>query len=264
MAGNTDYRKTVERLGVEGHRDYIRAQMARARETADAARRSQCLANAIAANGMLLRAMDVGFVTGELNYQAIAEISQGIQSTPAFRSLMEDSGERLAQSGSVDALVRDLKERDRALSEGGLSDYKAAEVIRGVQAKVRAHTAQPRDYAILVAAHRLSSRKGKTVAPDGRTVEVVRRDLNRRLDGGLLSEETYRVLTDPDFRYVMENEKPEGLYFNALRVDGAALEQYPRRAAQLRAREAERARPAPEQSAEEPAAARTAKGNLTM
>ena len=52
--------------------------MTQARDTADAAQRSQHLANAVAANGMLLRGMEVGFITGELNYRAINEISQGI------------------------------------------------------------------------------------------------------------------------------------------------------------------------------------------
>ena len=220
--------------------------MTQARDTADAAQRSQHLANAVAANGMLLRGMEVGFITGELNYRAINEISQGIQKTRAFRSLMADRGEQLAQSGSVDALVRDLQARDRELSAGEQPSRQAIEVIRGIQAKARARTAQPRDYAALVAVHRLSSWKDKALAPDGKMVEVVRRDVNRQLDGKMLGEETEKVLKDPDFRYIMEHERLESLNINVLRSNGVALEQYPKRAEQLRQREAEQARASPE------------------
>lgn len=246
MADFTDYRREVEQKGVEEHRKFINEQMAQARETADAAQRSQHLANAVAANGMLLRGMEVGFITGELNYRAINEISQGIQKTRAFRSLMADRGEQLAQSGSVDTLVRDLQARDRELSAGEQPSRQAIEVIRGIQAKARARTAQPRDYATLVAVHRLSSWKGKALAPDGKMVEVVRRDVNRQLDGKMLGEETEKVLKDPDFKYIMEHERPESLNINVLRSNGIALEQYPKRAEQLRQREAEQARASPE------------------
>lgn len=213
--------------------------MASARETSDGAERSRCLADAIAANGMLLRGMEVGFVTGEPNYKAIQDISDGIQSTRAFRSLMEDSGERLAQSGSVDALVNALRDRDRALSEREPPSRSAINVIRGAQAKVRAHTAQPRDYAMLVAANRLSSRYA---AEEDRDARFARRDLSRQLDGTLLKTETERVLEDHDFRYLMEHEKPESLYVNALRANGAAFEKYADRAEQLRAQEPELAK----------------------
>ena len=246
MADFTDYRREVEQKGVEEHRKFINEQMTQARDTADAAQRSQHLANAVAANGMLLRGMEVGFITGELNYRAINEISQGIQKTRAFRSLMADRGEQLAQSSSVDALVRDLQTRDRELSAGEQPSRQAIEVIRGIQAKARARTAQPRDYATLVAVHRLSSWKGKALAPDGKMVEVVRRDVNRQLDGKMLSEETEKVLKDPDFKYIMEHERPESLNINVLRSNGIALEQYPKRAEQLRQREAEQARASPE------------------
>ena len=246
MADFTDYRREVEQKGVEEHRKFINEQMTQARDTPDAAQRSQHLANAVAANGMLLRGMEVGFITGELNYRAINEISQGIQKTQAFRSLMEDRGEQLAQSGSVDTLVRDLQARDRELSAGEQPSRQAIEVIRGIQAKARARTAQPRDYATLVAVHRLSSWKGKALAPDGKMVEVVRRDLNRELDGATLSEETEKVLKDPDFQYIMEHEKPESLNINALRGNGVALEQYAKRAGQLRQREAQQAKAAPD------------------
>ena len=246
MADFTDYRREVEQKGVEEHRKFINEQMTQARDTADAAQRSQHLANAVAANGMLLRGMEVGFITGELNYRAINEISQGIQKTRAFRSLMADRGEQLAQTGSVDTLVHDLQERDRELSAGEQPSRQAIKVIRGVQAKARARTAQPRDYAALVAVHRLSSWKGKALAPDGKMVEVVRRDVNRQLDGKMLGEETDKVLKDPDFKYIMEHERPESLNINVLRSNGIALEQYPKRAEQLRQREAEQARASPE------------------
>ena len=234
-----DYQSRAEQQGIDAHRKYIDARMASARETSDGAERSRCLADAVAANGMLLRGMEVGFVTGEPNYKAIQEISTGIQSTRAFRSLMADSGEHLAQNGSVDALVNALRDRDRALSEREPPSRGAIDVIRGVQAKVRARTAQPRDYAMLVAANRLSSARSAERAPDGRTVETVRRDLNRQLDGTLLKTETERVLKDPDFHYLMKHEKPESLYVNALRANGAAFEKYADRAEQLRAREPE-------------------------
>lgn len=213
--------------------------MSRASETANAEKRSQHLANAVAANGMLLRGLAVGFVTGELNYKAIQEISHGLQNTRAFQSLMKDRGEQLAQNGSVESLVQDLQDRDRQLSEA-MPSRPAIEVIRGIQAKVRASTAQPRDYATLVAAHRLSSWKGKAAAPDGKMVDVVRRDINRQLDGRLLSEEAERVMADKDFQYLMKHEPKESLSVNALRLNGAALEQYPKRAKQLRAREQEK------------------------
>ena len=245
MADFTDYRRKTEQKGIEEHRKFIHEQMSQARETPDAAQRSRHLANAVAANGMLLRGMEVGFITGELNYRAISEISQGIQKTSAFRSLMADRGEQLAQTGSVDALVRDLQARDRELSKGEQPSRRAIEVIHGVQAKARARTAQPRDYATLVAVHRLSSWKGKALAPDGKMVEVVRRDVNRQLDGTMLGEETEKVLKDPDFRYLMEHEKPESLNITALRGNGAALEQYAKRAEQLRRRETEQARDSP-------------------
>ena len=246
MADYTDYRREVEQKGVEEHRKFIHEQMTQARDTPDAAQRSQHLANAVAANGMLLRGMEVGFITGELNYRAINEISQGIQKTQAFRSLMADRGEQLAQTGSVDTLVHDLQARDRELSAGEQPSRQAIEVIRGIQAKARARTAQPRDYATLVAVHRLSSWKGKALAPDGKMVEVVRRDVNRQRDGKMLGEETEKVLKDPDFKYIMEHERPESLNINVLRSNGIALEQYPKRAEQLRQREAERARASPE------------------
>lgn len=245
MAEFTDYRRKAEQKGVEEHRKFINEQMLQAREAADAAQRSQHLANALAANGMLLRGLEVGFITGELNYRAIKETSQGIQKTRAFRSLMADRGEQLAQNGSVDALVRDLQARDRELSQGEQPSRRAIEVIHGIQAKARARTAQPRDYATLVAVHRLSSWKGKELAPDGKMVEVVRRDMNRQLDGAMLGEETEKVLKDPDFKYIMEHEKLESLNINALRANGAALEQYPKRAEQLRQREAEQVRDSP-------------------
>ena len=245
MADFTDYRREVEQKGVEEHRKFINEQMTQARDTPDAAQRSQHLANAVAANGMLLRGMEVGFITGELNYRAINEISQGIQKTRAFRSLMADRGEQLAQSGNVDALVRDLQAEDRELSEGEQPSRQAIEIVRGIQAKARARTAQPRDYAALAAVHRLSSWKGKALAPDGKMVEVVRRDVNRQLDGTMLGEETEKVLKDPDFRYIMEHEKPESLNITALRGNGAALEQYAKRAEQLRQRETEQARDSP-------------------
>lgn len=215
--------------------------MRQARDAPDDAQRSRCLANAVAANGMLLRGMEAGFITGELNHQVIREISEGIRNTRAFQSLMSDgSGERLAKNGSVDALLRDIQERDRELSKEELPTRSANDVIRGVQAKVRARTAQPRDFAMLVAAHRMSTWRGKGPAPDGKMVDIVRRDLNKRLDGRMLSEETNRVMEDPDFRYVMGHEKQENLYINALRFKGNAFEQYPRRAEKLRSLEAER------------------------
>ena len=250
----SNYRSHIEQKGIEEHRSYINTQMQQARETRDPAQRSRCLSNAIAANGMLLRGMEVGFITAEPNYKAIQDISQGIQTTRAFRSLMEDCGERLAQNGSVDALVRDLQERDRQLAENELPSRPAIEVIHGIQAKVRAQTAQPRDFAMLVATHRLSSWRGKTRAPDGKVLDVVRRDLSRQLDGRTLGEEAERVMQDPDFRYVMRHEKKENLYLSALRVNGTALEQYPRRAEQLRAREAEKSNAPPGQTKAESAA----------
>ena len=243
----SNYRQNIERQSIAAHREFIDAQMAQAREAVDDAQRSGSLANVIAANGMLLRGMEVGFITGEPDYQAIREIAEGIQATRAFRNLMADGGgERLAKNGSVDALVRDLQARDRELSAGEQPSRQAIEVIRGIQAKARARTAQPRDYATLVAVHRLSSWKGKALAPDGKMVEVVRRDVNRQLDGKMLGEETEKVLKDPDFKYIMEHERPESLNINVLRSNGIALEQYPKRAEQLRQREAEQARASPE------------------
>ena len=254
-SGFIDYRAQAERLGIQNHREYINTQMAKACDAPDDALRSLHLANAIAANGLMLRSMDVGFITGELNYKAIREISEGIQGTRAFRSLMADgNGKRLAENGSIDAMVHDLQERDRELSEVELPTRPAIDVIRGVQAKVRARTAQPRDYATLVAAHQLSSWKGKTVAPDGKTVDVVRRDLNRQLDGKMLGKETDRVLEDPDFQYLMEHEKLETLYINTLRIHGIGFEKYKNRVEVLRQREAEQAKTAPEQAEAEPAA----------
>jgi len=235
----TDYQKKIEQKGITEYRGYIDEQMSQAREALDAEKRSQHLANAVAANGMLLRGLAVGFVTGELNYKAIQEISRGLQNTQAFQSLMKDSGEQLAQNGTVETLVRSLQKRDRELAEAQPS-RPAIEVIQGIQAKVRAGTVQPRDYATLVAAHRLSSWKGKAAAPDGKMVDVVRRDVNRRLDGRLLSEETERIMADKDFQYLMKHEPKESLGVNALRLNGAALEQYAKRANQLRAREQEK------------------------
>lgn len=238
-----DYRRKVEIKGINNHRNYINEQMSQARDATDDARRSQCLANVIAANGLMLRSMDVGFVTGDLNYKAIQEISAGIENTQAFRSLMADgSGERLAKNGSVDALVRDLQERDRELAEKEPPSRPAIDVIRGVQAKVRARTAQPRDYAALVAAYRLSSMEGKWRAPDGKLIDTVRHDVTRQLDGKMLGEETDRVMLDPDFQYLMGHEKQESLYINALRANGMAFQQYPQRVEKLRTLEAERSK----------------------
>ena len=122
-----------------------------------------------------------------------------------------------------------LQDRDRKLSAQELPSRPAIEVIRGIQAKVRARTAQERDYATLAAAHRLSSWQGKETAPDGKLVDVVRRDLNRQLEGEALSGETERVLKDPDFQYLMKHEKRESLSVSALRLNGAALGQYAKR-----------------------------------
>ena len=243
-----DYGKEIERQSIEEHRNYIRGQMQQARLSPDAARRSECLANVLAANGLMLRGMDVGFISAKPNYKAIQDTSRDIQATAAFRSLMEDSGERLAKGGDVDALVRELQDRDRKLSGRDMGDRPAIDVIRAAQAKVRARTAQPRDYAMLAAANRLSARRGQEAAPDGRLVEVVRRELNMPLSGKELSAETDRVLSDPDFRYFMKHEKRERLYVSALRLNGSALEQYPRRAEQLRAAEARRTGTAPGQA----------------
>ena len=85
----TDYQKKIEQKGITEYRGYIDEQMSQAREALDAEKRSQHLANAVAANGMLLRGLAVGFVTGELNYKAIQEISRGLQNTQAFQSLMK-------------------------------------------------------------------------------------------------------------------------------------------------------------------------------
>ena len=251
----TNYRQKVEQKGIAEHRKYINAQMAQARDAPDDARRSRSLANVIAANGLLLRGMDVGFVTGELNHQAIREISDGIQNTRAFQSLMADgSGERLAQNGSVDALVRDLQARDRELSEADPPTRPAIDIMRGVEAKVRARTAQPQDFATLAAAHRMTTWRGKGPAPDGKIIDLVRHDINRPLDGKMLREETDRVMADPDFQYLMGHEKPEALYINALRFHGMAFEQYPKRAEALREREAQRNKDAAEPARTEPAA----------
>ena len=237
----SNYRQNIERQSIAAHREFIDAQMAQAREAVDDAQRSGSLANVIAANGMLLRGMEVGFITGEPDYQAIREIAEGIQATRAFRNLMADGGgERLAKNGSVDALVRDLQERDLALSEEELAARPAMDVIRGIQTKVRARTAQPRDFAMLAAAHRMTTWKGKICAPDGKIVDTVRHDVSKQLDGKMLREEAGRVMADPDFQYLIEHEKTESLYINALRANGAAFGQYRKRAGQLRAREAER------------------------
>ena len=251
----TSYRQKVELEGINNHRNYINEQMALSRAATDDAQRSHSLANVIAANGLMLRGMDVGFITGELDYQAIREISEGIQNTRAFRSLMADgSGERLAKNGSVDALVRDLQERDRELSEAEPPTRPAIDVMRGIEAKVRARTAQPRDFAMLAAAHRMTTWRGKGRAPDGKIIDHESHDINRPLDGKMLREETDRVMADPDFQYLMGHERQESLYLNALRFHGMALEQYPQRANQLRAREAERTGAAPERSEAENAA----------
>ena len=253
--GFTNYRQELEQQGIANHRKYINDQMALARDAPDDARRSRSLANVIAANGLLLRGMAVGFVTGELNYQAIREISEGIEKTRAFQSLMADgSGERLAKNGSVDALVRGLQEREHKLSEAELPTRPAIDVMRGIEAKVRARTAQPRDFAMLAAAHRMTTWRGKGPAPDGKLVDQVRHDFEKPLDGQMLREETDRVMADPDFQYLMGHERQESLYLNALRFHGMALEQYPQRANQLRAREAERTGAAPEQTSAENAA----------
>ena len=251
----TNYRQKVEQKGIAEHRKFINEQMAQARNAPNDAQRSRSLANVIAANGMLLRGMDVGFITGELNYQAIREISDGIQKTRAFQSLMADGGgERLAQNGSVDALVRDLQARDRELSEAEPPTRPAIDVMRGIEAKVRARTAQPRDFATLAAAHRMTTWRGKGPAPDGKIIDLVRHDVNKPLDGKMLREETDRVMVDPDFQYLMGHEKQEALYINALRFHGMAFEQYPKRAEALREREAVRTKTSPEQakSAAEP------------
>ena len=67
MADFTDYRRKVEQQGVEEHRKFINEQMEQARVAPDAAQRSRHPANAVAAGGLLLRGMEVGFITGELN-----------------------------------------------------------------------------------------------------------------------------------------------------------------------------------------------------
>ena len=237
----TDYRQKAEQQAIAEHRRFINEQMEQAR--AVSGERSRSLANAIAANGLMLRGMEVGFVTGELNYQAIREISEGIEKTRAFQSLMADgSGERLAQNGSVDALVRDLLARDRELSDAEPPTRPAVDVMRGIEAKVRARTAQPRDFATLAAAHRMTTWRGKGPAPDGKIIDLERHDINKPLDGKMLREETDRVMADPDFQYLIEHEKPESLYINALRFHGMAFEQYPQRAEKLRALETERSK----------------------
>ena len=240
----SDYQKKIANESIQGHRDFIQTQLTKARAATDAAERSACLANVIAANGLLLRGMELGFISGKPNFKAISDISRGIQATDSFQSLMEDSGERLAREGNVDGLVLALQDRDRKLSAQELPSRPAIEVIRGIQAKVRARTAQERDYAALAAAHRLSSWQGKETAPDGKLVDVVRRDLNRQLSGEELSGETERVLKDPDFQYLMKHEKRESLSVSALRLNGAALGQYAKRTEQLRQRETEHAAPA--------------------
>ena len=250
----TNYRQKAEQQGIAEHRRFINEQMALSREAHDDAQRSCSLADAIAANGLLLRGMDVGFITGELNYPAIREISEGIRKTRAFQSLMADgSGERLAKNGSVDALVRELQARDRELSEADPPTRPAIDVMRDVEAKVRARTAQTRDFATLAAAHRMTTWRGKGPAPDGKIIDLVRHDINKPLDGKMLHEETDRVMADPDFQYLMAHEKTEALYFNALRFHGMAFEQYPKRAESLRERETQQNRSAAEPAETGPA-----------
>ena len=75
----SDYQKKIANESIQGHRDFIQTQLTKARAATDAAERSACLANVIAANGLLLRGMELGFISGKPNFKAISDISRAFR-----------------------------------------------------------------------------------------------------------------------------------------------------------------------------------------
>ena len=220
--------------------EYIAEQMAKARTAETSQERTECLANAIAANGLWLRALDIGYRPDKPYFPEIEKTSKGIRDSKAFQSLMADGNDKtLAEAGSVDLLVRSLKDKAEQLKDDE-PDRPAIETIRDIQVKVQARTATRRDFAKLAAVQSLTARRKTVEGPDGEKKELVDRDITARVSGKALREETERVMQDADFQYLMEHEHMENLRLNALRLQGVGFARYGARASQLRELEAQR------------------------
>ncbi|MBE6069847.1 MAG: hypothetical protein E7211_19465 [Clostridium lundense] len=220
--------------------DFIARRMDEARAADTPEKRRECLAEAIAANGLYLRAREIAFYPDRPYFPAIQKISGEILKSRAFAELMADGGDRtFAETGNVSALVEKLKEKNDALNAEG-HDPTASEVIEDVQKKARTWLATPRDYAKLVAAYRLSSWKETVELRNGKTRDELRCDYQKRMDAGELNEETEHVLKDPDFRYLMKHENKATLQLNAVNMFGISFLNYSERAEKLREIETQR------------------------
>lgn len=218
--------------------EYIAGQMEAARTAASPEERASCLANAVAANGLWLRALEIDFVPPKLPLDVIGHSSSEIQKTRAFREFMADgSGERLADTGSIDAVVEALKNKAEALEQSE-PDAPAINTIHEIQVKVQSRTSSPRDFARLVAVHRLCARHEEARQTDGAPKKAAERELTRRISASALREETDRVLRDEDFQYLMKHEHSENLRINALRANGAGFERFRARVSRMREQEA--------------------------
>jgi len=233
LPGETEPRRT-------SYPEYIASQMEAARRAETPQQRAHCLAGAISANGLWIRAQEIGFIPEELPMSVISRTAEAIEKSRAFQKLMADENSRkLAESGSLHEIIDRLTEKAEEL-ESAEPDRTAAETIHGIQVKVQTKNASPRDFARLVAVHRLAVRPVRERLPDGTVRTVARPDLDAVVNGKRLREETERVLNDDDFRYLMKHEHPENLRINALRLRGVGFERYQDRAVQLRRQEREK------------------------
>lgn len=220
--------------------DFIAQRMREARDADTPEKRSRCLAEAVAAYGLYLRAKEISFYPEKPFFPAINKISGEIVKSKAFGELMAGGGDKsFAEAGNVSTLTARLKAKNDALNTEG-RDPTVNEVIYDVQEKARTLMATPRDYAKLVAAYHLSSWKETVDLSNGKTRSELRYDYEKRLDGGELNEETERVLKDPDFQYLMKHEKKTVLQLNAVNLYGINFLRYPERVEKMKMIEAQR------------------------
>ena len=236
--------------------DLIARRMEEARRAETSEERMRCLAEAVAANGLYQRAREIAYYPDKPYFPAINKIAGEVLKSRAFVELMADGGDRsFAEAGSVSALTESIKTRNDALN-AEIPDQTVSEVVEDVQEKARTWLATPRDYAKLVAAYHLSSRKETVDLRNGKSRSELRYDYEKRLDGDELNKETERVLKDPDFQYLMKHENKATLQLNAVNLYGINFLHYSERAEKLREIEAKRRRSViggdpPERSGEE-------------
>ena len=109
LPGETEPRKT-------SYPEYISAQMEAARRAGTPEHRSRCLASAIAANGLWLRAQEIGFIPEELPMSVISRTADAIEDSRAFQELLADeTGRELAKNGNLREIIDRLTDKAEEL-----------------------------------------------------------------------------------------------------------------------------------------------------